>query len=601
MDRAIGAVAVTVALLAAACGGGEPDGNGAGSEVSGKAGNGEALGEGTGSDVPGAAVDPDAPVDLPDADDPIRFTDATAASGLGAFVQENGNREKPFIVESIGAGVALFDYDLDGDLDAYFANGSSLEGFGDEDPPGDALFAGDGRGGFSEATAAAGLGHTGWTCGVRVADVEGDGDPDLFLTCFGANALYRNGGAGRFGEATAELGLGDERWGTGACFLDYDSDGDLDLYVANYVDFDREWIEANQPNQVYRGARVYFGPNGLPGASDIFYRNDQGRFVDVSDDAGVSAPKLHGFQAIAFDHDVDGSMDVYVANDSQHNFLWRNRGDGTFEERGERSGSARSRSGAEQAGMGVALGDIHGDGWLDLAVTNFSEDYTTLYAGEPGGFFRDTTHRAGIATPTMATLGWSARFEDFDLDGHLDLFLANGHVYPQVDLFDLGTRYRQLNQVFRNEGTGRFRSVATAGGLGIKACSRGAAFGDIDGDGDIDVLVSNLDSSPTLLVNESRRAGEWIRFRLVGSGGNRDAIGARIEVTVGGRTQVRVAGAGSGFLSSSDPRLHIGLGAGERVEGVVVRWSNGEEDEFTDLAPGRTYRLSPGNPAEIEE
>ncbi|MEM7311096.1 MAG: CRTAC1 family protein [Planctomycetota bacterium] len=529
--------------------------------------------------------------------DPIRFRDATVGSGLDAFTQENGNREKPFILESIGAGVALLDHDLDGDLDAYLANGSSLEGFAPGEEPRDALFAGDGTGRFTDVTAAAGLGHPGWTMGVTVGDVEGDGDPDLFLTAYGPNALFLNDGAGVYAEATADAGLGDERWGTGASFLDYDADGDLDLYVANYVHFNQRWIERNQARQDYRGVQVYFGPTGLLGVPDLLYRNEGGAFVDVSEEAGITGPKLHGFQVVTLDYDLDGRSDLYVANDSHRNLLWRNEGDGTFVDHAERAAVARSKSGAEQAGMGVAVGDAHADGLLDLYVTNFAEDYFTLYRGEPAGLFRDVTYRAGLGAPTRASLGWSCAFEDFDLDGDVDLFVVNGHVYPQVDLFDLGTRYRQRNQAFENDGEGRFRTVAQGHGLAVERCSRGAAFGDVDEDGDVDVLVANLDDVPTLLLNESERRGTWVRLRLRGTATNPDAIGARVELSAGGTTQTRVAGCGTGFLSRSDRRLVFGLGAAERVDEVRVHWPGGEVERFVELTAGEEHVLVEGEGA----
>jgi hypothetical protein len=522
----------------------------------------------------------------------IRFRDATQGSGLEGFRQVNGDPEKPYIVESIGAGVALLDGDGDGDLDAYFANGRFLE---PEDPPArDAYYRGDGRGGFVDGSAEAKVGDTGFTCGVRVADLEGDGDADVYLTAFGPDVLLVNTG-GVFGDRTQEAGLGDPRWSTGAAFLDYDADGDLDLYVVNYVAFDRAWIDANAPRQEYRGASVYFGPRGLPGEPDVLYRNDAGRFQDVSEAAGISGSKLAGFQAVVFDTDEDGWVDIFVANDSEPRQLWRNGGDGTFADFGERSGLARSRAGKEQASMGVGVGDATGDGRSDLFVTNFSEDYFTFYENEGRGFFRDVTHRAGLAGPTMASLGWGTVFADFDLDQDLDLFAANGHVYPQVDLFNLGTRYRQRNQVFENLGGGRFREVAPAGGLLVEESSRGSAAGDVDGDGDLDLLVSNLDARPTLLLNESERAGAGLFLTLANSGENRDAVGARVEVESQGVPSAALVATASGFLSSDAPAVCFALGKKGLAERVRVRWPDGIVEEHADLAAGR-YLLRRGAP-----
>ena len=393
----------------------------------------------------------------------IRFRDATEGSGLDRFRQENGHRDKPFILESIGAGLALFDADGDGDLDCYLTSGSSLEGFADGEEPRDALFANDGTARFTDVTAERGLGDTGWTCGARTGDVDGDGRVDLYLTSFGPNVLYRNAGA-TFEDVTAASGADEPRWSTGACFLDHDADGDLDLYVANYLVFNRDAIERFTPTQEYQGVEVYFGPQGLRGQSDAFLVNrGDGTFEDASAAAGIAGPELHGFDAVAFDEDGDGWCDVYVANDSHPNLMWRNRGDGTFADVADQLGLARSRDGVPQAGMGVAVGDADADGAWDLLVSNFSGDYDTLYARRSGGFYDDASHRARLATPTFMALGWGCTFTDFDLDGDRDAFVANGHVYPQVDLFDLGTRYRQRNQAFDNDGTGRFTEVRGPG------------------------------------------------------------------------------------------------------------------------------------------
>ncbi|MCZ6596372.1 MAG: CRTAC1 family protein [Planctomycetota bacterium] len=528
--------------------------------------------------------------------DGIYFADATAAAGLAGFVQENGEREKLFIVESIGAGVAFLDYDLDGDLDAYLSNGSSLEGFLEGAHPADALYAGDGEGGFRDVTAEVGLGDRHWTNGVRVADYNGDGWPDLMLTNYGPNVLYRNV-RGHFSDVTAEAGVGDPRWSTGSCFLDHDKDGDLDLYVANYLHFDREWIEANQPRRKYRGVSVSYGPVGLPGAADIFYENTGGgRFADVSAAVGIADTKRFGFQSVAFDYDDDGWIDVYVANDSEPNLLWRNQGDRTFVDMAFRAGLAYNQQGLAQAGMGVALGDYDGDLLLDLYVTNFAEDYYTLYRNQGGGLFTDVTHRVKLGQATMSSLGWATALIDLDNDADVDLFMVNGHVFPQVDLFELGTKYRQRNQAFENVGNG-FVAVESLGALEVVRCSRGAAFGDYDNDGDVDVLVGNLDAAPTLYRNDTRNQGNWIKLRLVGAGGNRDAIGARVYVTAGGREQVRAVGSAAGWLSSDDPRIHVGIGAAETVERVRVVWPDGSEEVVEDLPARRLVTIEEGRGA----
>jgi hypothetical protein len=542
-----------------------------------------------GPDPSDDAAVPDAPGEPASA---IRFIDATAGSGLAAFRQVNGDPQKHYIVESVGGGVALFDADSDGALDVYLTNGSRLEGFAPGAEPRDALFLGRGDGTFRAAGPEAGVGDSEWTGGVRAADVDGDGDADLLLTGFGRDALLVNA-AGRFADVAAEVGVADPRWTTGAAFFDYDLDGDLDLYVVRHLAFDRAWIDANARTRTYLGVGVYFGPQGLPGEPDALYRNDAGLFRDVSVASGVAVVARPGYQAVAFDQDADGLVDVYVADDSTPNLLWRNRGDGTFVDVADRLGIARSHEGLDQAGMGIAVGDSNGDGRFDVFVTNFSEDYSTLYEADGNGFFRDRTRRQGLANPTIASLGWGTAMVDLDLDGDLDLFVANGHVFPQMDRFELGTRYRQRNQAFENLGDGRFREVPARDGLLLEEASRGAAFGDVDGDGDVDVVVSNLDAGPTLLLNESRRAGAALRVTVVGAGGNRDAVGARLELDVAGRLLVRCVGVGSGFLSSDESTQTFGVPRDASGLVLRVRWPDGAVDEHVGLAPG-SYVARPG-------
>jgi len=360
------------------------------------------------------------------AEAPFHFVDATSESGLGVFRQVSGSAAKPYINESFGAGVALVDVDGDGDLDVYLTNGSTQAAVDSEKSagPADALYLNDGSGHFEDGTLAAGLGDQRWTYGVTVGDYDGDGDLDLYITNDGPNRLYRNRGDGTFEDVTAETGVGDTRWGTGATFLDYDRDGDLDLYVANHIAFDRAAIVEQGLREKYFDADVYYGPGGLDAVADVLYRNDGERFTDVSEESGIGAVALYGFHVVSFDHDQDGWPDLYVANDSTPNLLWRNRGDGTFEDVAPRAGVALSLSGDPQAGMGVAVGDYNGDGVADLYVTNFSEDYFTLYQGGARHLYRDVTTRANLYRETLASLGWATGFEDFDADGDLDLYVA---------------------------------------------------------------------------------------------------------------------------------------------------------------------------------
>ena len=527
---------------------------------------------------------------------PFLFVDVAEAAGIGAFVQENGDDKKLLISESVGGGVAFLDYDGDGDLDLYLSNGSRHGGFPVGEEPTDALFANLGDGTFVDRTAEAGLGDTNWTMGVRVVDFDGDRRPDLYLTNHGPNVLYHNRGDGTFEDVTESAGVGDPGWSTGACFLDYDRDGDLDLYVANYVEFDADAIVAEGKFEEYRGERVYYGPRGLDGARDRFYENQGDRtFRDVSAAVGVDGPRSYGFQALAFDYDEDGWLDIYVANDSMANALWRNDGEGHFEDVAMRAGLALSLDGGPQAGMGIALGDYDGDLAFDLYVTNFAEDYFTLYHGEGEGFFTDVTQRAGLSGPTFSSLGWGCGFEDFDSDGDQDLFAICGHVFPQVDLFPFATAYCQRNLLFENDG-GRFREVGASSGPGfaLEQVSRGAAVGDFDEDGDLDLLVGNIDGMPALLRNDTPPRGNWVKVLLVGAGANTDAIGARIVGTYAGGKVHRLAGANCGFLSSNDPRLHLGLGQTERIDKLQVLWPDGTEETVRDLPAGHLVVIEQG-------
>ena len=365
--------------------------------------------------------------------------------------------------------------------------------------------------------------------------------------------LYRNRGDGTFEDVTAATGVGDPSWSTGACFLDFDRDGDLDLYVANYVRFNEKRMLAKRLTTQYKGVEVMKGPKGLPGEADRFYVNEGGTFRDASVEVGIADRKLFGFQCVAFDADGDGWVDVYVANDSVENVLWRNREGRGFEDVGTKLGVALSMSGKPQAGMGVGVGDFDGDLLVDLYVTNFADDYFTLYRANERGTWVDGTQRLRLSEPTKKLLGWGCGFEDFDSDGDLELYAITGHVYPQVDRFQVGSTYRQPNRLFEY-ADGHYRTPDGEGGPGfaVLECSRGAAVGDVDGDGDLDLLVGNLDAPPTLLRNDGPN-GYWIKVLVVGAGGNRDAVGARVEVRVGERRHLRLVGTSAGSSPAPTP------------------------------------------------
>ena len=452
-------------------------------------------------------------------------------------------------------------------------------------------------GGFRDVTQEAGIGPCGWTYGVCAADLDGDGWCDLYVTAQDSNTYWRNRGDGTFEDATQAAGIGGSEWSTGALALDYDRDGDLDLWVVNHIDFDRDRIDGEGLRANYLGQEVYFGPGGLAGLSDRLYANQgDGTFVDRSMEAGITQYSLFGFQAVAVDVDLDGWLDVYVANDSQPNQLWHNQGDGTFVDKGLAFRVALSVEGGPQAGMGIAVGDSDGDGLQDLFVTNFSEDYFTLYRGSSSGVFRDVTRRAHLMQPTLSSLGWSSLFVDFDADGDLDLFAANGHVFPQIESVPAGPGYRQRNQIFENLGDGHFVVPLGEAGPGLlaAACNRGGAAGDVDGDGDLDLVIGRIDASPTLLLNEGEGLGNALWIDLVGSGANPGALGARLELEVNGALLVRTVGSGQGFLSSSAPTVHFGLGSQDQAERLRILWPDGSEDESGPLKTGQRLRLIQG-------
>ena len=526
------------------------------------------------------------------ADVAVSLNDVSAASGLD-LVNVSGGPAKDYIVDANGNGAALFDYDNDGDLDALLVNGSTREALARGGDPMVALYRNDGTGRFADVTAASGFARTGWGMGACAADVDNDGFTDVYVTAFGPDVLYRNSGTGTFADVTKRAGLGDTRWSTSCAFNDYDHDGFVDLYVANYVKFDGKAIpgRATTASCRFMATDVFCGPNRLPGEADVLYRNNgDGTFTDVTARAGIADPGYYGFGVVFADLTADGWPDIYVANDSVPNLFFRNTGKGTFVEDGLLAGVAVSGDGRPQAGMGVDAGDYNGDGLPDLVVTNFSHDYNTLYENGPAGAFTDRSYAAGIAATAGPYLGWGVKLVDLDNDGRLDLFIANGHVYPDVDGRGLGTSYRQRKQVFLNEGR-RFRdaTMAIGGGLLLEKSSRGAAFGDVDNDGDVDVLVVNMNERPTLLRNDTPRGNHWLTLRLVGGPSNRDGLGARVTVDAGGRKQVFEARSDGSYLSHSDTRVHAGLGAASRATRVEIKWPSGRTDVATNVAADRFY------------
>ena len=499
-----------------------------------------------------------------------RFTDVASAAGL-THPTIYGSADNPrYILETIGCGAAFLDYDNDGWLDIFVLNGRTLESI-----PRDAtnrLYRNNRDGTFTDVTEDAGLVRGGWASAVCVGDYNNSGFDDLFLTYWGQNVLYRNNGDGTFTDVTEDAGLAqqDVRWGSGCTFVDCNRDGNLDLFVANYLEFDFESVPLPGESSVcvWKGVPVVCGPRGLRRGRNLLYRNNgDGTFTDVSDESGIaSSSESYALTAVAADFDGDGWQDIFVACDSSPSLMYRNNRDGTFTEEALERGCAVSEDGAEQAGMGVAVGDYDLDGQLDLFKTHFSDDTNILYRNDGAGYFDDMTLRSGIGVETRY-IGWGAGMTDLDNDGLPDIFFVTGSVYPQVAReFD---RYPSATPrvVFRNLGDGRFEQLFSEAGpaIGEAQCSRGCAFGDFDNDGDVDILVVNLNAPPSLLRNDISGDGNWLKVKLVGTKSNRSAIGATVVARYGDRTQAQAVLSQSSFHSASDSRLHFGLGRESRI------------------------------------
>lgn len=519
----------------------------------------------------------------------FRFVDVAADAGLTREVLA-GRPGKDHLLESAGNGVAWLDYDRDGLLDVYLVNAWRIEGDRIVERGRNALYRNTGGGRFEDVTDAMGVGGDGqWGSGVAVADYDRDGWPDLLVTNFGPNALYRNVEGQRFENVAAAAGIEAPGWNTGAAFFDAEGDGDLDLYVAAYIRCSVEDLLRARPTLDWKGVdRVAEGPFGMEGALDHFFlaRGD-GTFADATEAAGLEdLAQGYGFGVRAGDLDGDGDIDLYVANDSDANYFYRNEGGGKFKEIGLWSGVALDSGGAAQAGMGVTLGDADGDAVADLFVTNFAEDFSTLYLGEGGGFFVDASDRSGVGAATLLPLSWGTAFADLDNDGDQDLVVANGHIYPQVDRHPkFGQSYAQRNLLLENTGDGRFVDATARAGPGfeIALSSRGLAAGDYDNDGDVDLLVSNLDAPPTLLRNDST-VGHWLTVVARPTLGAPPEVGTRVLVEVGGRRMFRDVASAESFLSAHDPRLHFGLGAATVADRVTIVWPGGGTTELTQVA-----------------
>jgi hypothetical protein len=524
--------------------------------------------------------------------------DVAARAGI-TRVLNAGRPGKDHLLDSAGAGVAFLDFDKDGRLDVYLVNGWRLDGAQVVERGRNALYRQRADGTFEDVTDRAGVGGEGeWGAGVAAADYDNDGWTDILVTNFGRNVLYRNLGDGRFENVAARAGIETPGWNTAAAFFDADGDGWLDLYIARYIECTLDDVLKAKPTLSWRGLElVAFGPFGLKGAPDHFFRNVKGRFVDATEEAGLKDLALgFGFAARAGDLDDDGDLDLYVANDSDPNYLYINDGTGHFRETGVTSFAAFDANGAAQASMGIATGDTDGDGILDLFVTNFSEDFSTLYKGAGGGFFTDVSRETTVGPLTYRALSWGTALADFDNDGDLDLVVANGHIYPQIDRHPevIGT-YRQRNLLLENRSLRGdaapgapaeplFRDASGQAGPGFQRerAHRGLAVGDFDDDGRLDILVSALDEPPALLRNEAA-AGSWLTVVCEIPGGPAVPIGTSVTVTVRGRRMRRDIASGDSYVSSHDPRLHFGLGTAEAADEVVVRWPDGTRTVRTNV------------------
>jgi hypothetical protein len=546
--------------------------------------------------APKAAPVPSQPVAAPAAR--FRFVDVAARLGI-TRVLEAGRPQKDHLLDSAGAGAAFLDYDRDGRLDVYLVNGWRLDGSRVVVRGKNALYHQRADGTFEDVTDRAGAGGEGeWGSGVAVADYDNDGWPDILLTNFGRNVLYRNLGNGAFENVAARAGIETPGWNTAAAFFDADGDGWLDLYIARYIECTLEDVRAAKPTLSWRGLeQVAFGPFGLKGAPDSFFRNVKGRFVDATDEAGMKDLALgFGFAVRAADVDDDGDLDVYVANDSDPNYLYFNDGSGHFREGGVPSFAAFDANGAAQASMGIAMGDVDEDGILDMFVTNFSEDFSTLYKGLGDGFFSDVSRETGVGPITYKPLSWGTAFADLDNDGDLDLVVANGHIYPQIDKHpDVIGTYRQRSLLLENRSVRDgvppgapaetlFRDATQEAGPGfdVARAHRGVAVGDFDNDGRLDILITALDEPPALLHNEGAPAS-WLTVVCEVPGGTAIPIGTKVTVSAGGRKTTRDVAAGDSYVSTHDPRLHFGLGRAEIADEVLVRWPDGSRSVRTNV------------------
>ena len=524
----------------------------------------------------------------------VTFIEATSAA-KAIFRHVNGATPEKYMPETMGAGGLLFDFDNDGWLDIFLVNSGSLADATVAKAARHGLFRNRGDGTFEDVSAGAGLARQGYPMGACAADYDKDGWTDLYVTSFGPNALFRNRGNGAFVEVTEATPVGKELWGTSCAWADIDNDGDLDLYVVNYVDFALD--NHKFCGDVDRGIRAYCHPHAYNGQPDALYRNDgDGTFTDISREAGIANPAGKGLGVVFTDYNDDGWVDIYVANDSVPNFLFRNRGNGTFEEVGLWSGVAVNGAGRPEAGMGTDAGDVDGDGRLDLFVTNLDMETNTLYRNLGAGLFTDITQEAGLGETSLRYVGFGTALFDYDNDGDLDILVVNGHIIDNIHEFRQGVGYAERNLLYENLGRGVFREIGrTAGtGLALEKVSRGLAVGDIDNDGDLDALITNCGQTADLLLNQGGNTGHAVLVETVGRRSNRQGIGARLKLTAGGKIQIREIRAGSSYLGQNDLRAHFGLGSVTKIERLEIRWPSGAMDVVEKLEADQLVTVEEG-------
>ncbi|MGA8043607.1 MAG: CRTAC1 family protein [Terracidiphilus sp.] len=535
---------------------------------------------------------------------PVQFIDVAEKAGLTVPNVWGGIDHKRVIIETKGSGIAFFDYDNDGWLDIYLSNGNRLD---TDWPAGKAptthLYKNNRDGTFTDVTERSGLGRTGWQTGICVGDYNNDGWDDLFCTFWGHNILFRNNGDGTFTDVTKQAGLNQEhgRWGTGCTFLDYDRDGRLDLFVCNFIklDPDKPLTPKDMSFCQWKGIPTMCGPRGLPGETNLLYHNNgDGTFTDVSEKSGILKPgPRYSITAVSYDFDNDGWPDIYIAVDSMPSMLLQNNHDGTFTDIAVLAGCAYNEDGHEQAGMGIGVADYDCDGWLDIFKTNFADDTCDLYHNNGDGTFSDVSFTAGVGINNNF-VAWGCGFIDYDNDGWTDIVQINGHVYPEVDKYNFGETFKNPRLVYRNLGNGHFKDVSAEMGPGIteRFSSRGAAFGDYDNDGGMDMLILNMNDIPSLLHNVGGNRQNWIKIKLIGTTCNRTAIGARVRVMTGKHVQMDEVHSGTSVMSQSDLRLHFGLGSAEIVDLIEVKWPTTQKVErFTNVKANQIITIREGS------